>query len=155
MKLVVSDFVNLGSKTFNFISCRICTEKIIPTIVHDKRGNLPQNAKIVNLINAWDKLDISPSFLDIAGCLIPHESNIHAGPNGRRFIIRPCEHNTIHGAKLRQSNKSSSHLQVNKPVKNSSISMQHSTTPESRSIIIKHQKKLKMVDISTMMDPKI
>ena len=52
--------------------------------------------KISDLIENWDVLDISSDLLDIAGCLIPDESHIHAALNGRRFILRPTEHAPFH-----------------------------------------------------------
>ena len=86
MKLDVGNFGNLGEKEFDYIYCSICTKDILPSLLHTHRGKLPANATIKNLLGRWDILNIQPSYLDMAGCLIPHEGHVHAGANARRFI---------------------------------------------------------------------
>ena len=45
-----------------------------------------------DLISSWDNLKISSKDIDLAGCLIPHDPHVNAGPNARRFIKRPEQH---------------------------------------------------------------
>ena len=82
MKLDVGNFGNLGEKEFDYIYCSICTKDILPLILHTHCGNLPANATNA-LLGNWDILKIQPSYLDMAGCWIPQEGHVHAGPNAR------------------------------------------------------------------------
>ena len=51
----------------------------------------------LSLINTWDDLGLSPTQLDLIGCIFPKLENVRAAPNGRRFLERPSEHvNTTH-----------------------------------------------------------
>ena len=108
MKLDVGNFGNLGEKEFDHIYCSICTNDILPSLLHTHRGKLRANATIKDLLGKWDILDIQLSYLDMAGCLIPHEGHVHARPNARRFIERPTEHTSVHNAKIKTTKKGSS-----------------------------------------------
>lgn len=44
--------------------------------------------------------------MDLAGCLIPLEKHVFAGPNARRFISRPAEHE-LHNKVLKKHIKTS------------------------------------------------
>lgn len=46
------------------------------------RYKLPDNAKINDLLETWDNLNIP---LDITGCLHPEESDIYTAPNVLSF----------------------------------------------------------------------
>ena len=48
------------------------------------------------MIEAWDNLGLSTDTLDLAGCILPDQSHVHAAPNGCRFTLRPTEHAAIH-----------------------------------------------------------
>ena len=92
MSLTISDFGNLGIKKFSYIYCIVCNNDIIPCFIKENSSKLPENATIIDVLSKWDKLDFPVNYLNLAGCLIPNEQHIHAGPNGRRYILRPTEH---------------------------------------------------------------
>ena len=94
--LTISDFGNLRIKKFSYIYCSVCNNDIIPCLIKENSSKLPENATIIDMLNKWDKLDFPVNYLDLAGCLIPNEQHIHAGPNGRRYILRPTEHVSAH-----------------------------------------------------------
>ena len=52
--------------------------------------------KIEDLITNWDKLvALKPALalnVDFCGTILPNEAHVLAGPNNRRFILRPYEH---------------------------------------------------------------
>ena len=96
MNVKVSNIGNLGVKEYYHISCKVCKKDIIPHLLHQYRSALPQNPTHVDLINNWDRLKVKSSLMDLAGCFIPLEEHVNAGPNGRRFIVRPCEHPPFH-----------------------------------------------------------
>ena len=49
------------------------------------------------MIASWDVLKIQNQFCDAAGCLLPYDEDVIAGPNSLRFIKRPTDHvNTTH-----------------------------------------------------------
>ena len=83
MTLIVSDFGNLGIKSLVTYSV---SNNDIPCLIKENSRKLPENATIIDVLNKWDKLDFPVNYLDLAGCLIPNAQNIHAGPNGRRYI---------------------------------------------------------------------
>ena len=162
MTLTISDFGKLGIKKFSYIYCSVCNNDIIPCLIKENSGKLPENATIIDVLNKWDKLDFPVNYLDLAGCLIPNEQHIHVGPNGRRYILRPTEHVSAHLELLR--NKSLV-KEVNTDVKSKNLAKDRSEnitlisssqkTSNNTKITIKHNKKLKMANISGMMDPRI
>ena len=67
-----------------------------PDFIKKFKRHLPENPKIEGIQEHWD----APIFLDstvaqdhdFCGCVIPNDPSIIAGPNNRRFILRPVEH---------------------------------------------------------------
>lgn len=57
---------------------------------------LPADPQIEHIQAKWDELmakDSSKSNdIDVCGCLLPSSTDVHAGPNSRRFIVRPVDH---------------------------------------------------------------
>ena len=92
MKLIVSHKGNKGLKTFDYIYCSICKKDKILVVLEKYKDKLPEHAKVNDLIDQWDILDVADNLLDLAGCFIPDDKNAYAAPNGRRFILRPTEH---------------------------------------------------------------
>ena len=85
MTLTIFDFGNLGIKKFSYIYCSVRNNDIIPCLIKENSSKLQKNATIIDVLNKWDKSDFLINYLDLAGCLIPNEQHIHAGPNGRPF----------------------------------------------------------------------
>ena len=89
---IVTNFGNLGVKEFQYSSCCICQEKVLPSILEMFKSKLLANATLENLIYNCHLIIVSPTYYDLAGCLILHEQHTYAGPNSCRFIERPTEH---------------------------------------------------------------
>ena len=55
---------------------------------------------MIDIQEHWDKIiqeDKSPHWVaDFCGCILPNQDDVLAGPNARRFILRPCDHSTKH-----------------------------------------------------------
>ena len=96
MKLTVSHKGNKALKTFDYICCSICLKNKIPVVLEKYKDKLPEHAKVNNLIDQGDILGVADNLLDIAGCFIPDDKNVHAAPNGKRFILKPIEHSAFH-----------------------------------------------------------
>lgn len=96
MELSVTNMGNLGTKEFTHISCKVCNSQFIPDLIKQYRGSLPEDPTFSDILNNWDRLKIKSSLMDLAGCFFPLEEHVNAGPNGRRFILRPCEHPVLH-----------------------------------------------------------
>ena len=110
MSIDVSNQGDLGEKEFYHISCETCTKDFIPAVLKMNRGKLNTDSPgIIDLISNWDKLDLSPTLMDLAGCFFAREPHVNCAPNGRRFIQRPTEHTPLHSKiKLQLGDKSSS-----------------------------------------------
>ena len=90
MELTVSHMGNLGKKKFHHIRCPHCIRVVLPSI--KKQYKFLPEASLIDVVSSWDKKKISTRLLDVAGCLIPLEKHVNAGPNARRFITRPESH---------------------------------------------------------------
>ena len=64
-------------------------EIVLPEVKEKYKFN--KSASVTNIIGSWDTKKISVKYLDMAGCF-PWEKHVHAGPNGRWFIVRPTLH---------------------------------------------------------------
>lgn len=68
----------------------------IPKIAEKHSQLLPAEPTVVDIQNSWDELvKINPSIAqdaDVVGTILPNEKSVIAGPNNRRFILRPINH---------------------------------------------------------------
>ena len=81
-----------AAQQYTRLYCEHCQTVLIPPILktHEKvLGGAPTNA---NLIAMWEDLKMKPTMLDYAGSFLPLKDDIIAGPNARRFIVRPRDH---------------------------------------------------------------
>ena len=106
MSIKVNHMGNLGKKEFHHISCRICDEIVLPEL--KSQYNFKESTSLTELIDNWDAKKINMKYLDMAGCFFPWEKHVHAGPNGRRFIARPEQHELCTKIKKSLETKSSS-----------------------------------------------
>ena len=85
---------SLSSSIVYFVST---ARQTLPKLLIKYKEDLPEPANLVNLIANWDVLKIQNQFCDVAGCLLPYDEDVIAGPNSLRFIKRPTDHvNTTH-----------------------------------------------------------
>ena len=119
MKLTVSHKGNKGLKTYDYICCSICQKYKIPVFLEKYEDKLQEHAKVNDLIDQWDILGVADNLHDLAGCFIPDDKNIHAAPNGRRFISRPTEHSAFHSKPSSTTGKAAiTNVSTNKLVPN-------------------------------------
>ena len=90
MTLKCNHMGNLGKKTFHHITCNLCMDIVLP-IVKSEYNFQPDDTPR-HIIESWESKNISTKYLDLAGCLIPLEKHVFVGPNARRFISRPGDH---------------------------------------------------------------
>ena len=83
MRLTISHKGNKRLKTFDYICCSICQKDKIPVVLEKYKDKLPEHAKVNDLIDQWDILGFADNLLDLAGCFIPGNKNVHGAPNGR------------------------------------------------------------------------
>ena len=90
MSITCNHLGNLGTKEFNHIPCRLCDEIVLPEV--KEKHKFDKSTSATNIMGSWDTKKISVKRLDMAGCFFPCEKHVHAGPNGRRLIVRPTLH---------------------------------------------------------------
>ena len=90
MTIECNSMGNLGVKEFHHIYCRLCMERVFPEVL--TLFKFDPSSTITDVIDKWDKKKITTTYLDIAGCFLPREEHVYAGPNSRRFIKRPQLH---------------------------------------------------------------
>ncbi len=165
MSLTVGNIGDLGTKEFTHISCKVCKKDFIPQLMFEHRESLPENPSLIDLLEKWDKLKIPQTLLDLAGCFFPNEKHITAGPNGKRFIQRPCLHPPVH-AKIKVTNgipesSTSSRQDNNQCTKGSSapktkVLVQKKIAPKpSKEVTLKNNLSVKMKPISEALDQAI
>ena len=71
---------------YRCIYCVHCQNNPGPALLEQKSQFLSEDHNITTLINKWDDLNLSPTQLDLIGCILPKKEGIRAGPNGRRFL---------------------------------------------------------------------
>ena len=154
-----------GYSDFDFIYCKDCKRKILPDLLSQYKDKLPDSPKIENLLEEWDKLKISNTFIDVCGCILPKEAHVKATPNGRRFIVRPAEHaNTNHLPKEGEPKKKKK-VTASSTSKQTSIqftpdgtlsaikpTVTHTSQNKTTTSTVKYSKKLKMARIDTLLD---
>ena len=81
MKLTIT---NNGNKEITSI-CSICPKDKLSVFLDKYKDRLPDNSKINDLIEAWNNLGLSTDTIDLHGCNLPDQSDVHVAPNGHRF----------------------------------------------------------------------
>ena len=101
VKVTCEDEGDKGFGTFYVLYCDKCTSEKVPTdFVKRHSAHLPENPTITDLQDHWDEIVAADPHAawcaDVCGCLIPNEPSTLAGPNARRFILRPIDHANKH-----------------------------------------------------------
>ena len=173
LDLSVSHMGNLGVKKFQHVVCRKCMDITLPAV--RKHHKLSEDVTIEFVISNWDKLKISSKDVDLAGCLLPHEPHVNAGPNARRFIERPETHDLHEKYSKTQPSEQPPTTDIQAtptgPVLSSSngmLGMKRKITDEGSSTTVvrdnenvvvhvgrRTQDSIKMRPVNTLIDPKI
>ena len=134
----------------------------IPVVLEKCKDKLPEHAKVNDLIDQWSILDVADNLLDLAGSFIPEDKNVHAAPNGRRFILRPTEHSAFHSKPSSTTGKSAIiNVSTNKLVPNekgtirTEQSVARTSKDKSTKVTLKNNHQLKLMHIGNLLDPKI
>ena len=94
----VYDEGDKGYADFYAVFCRKCHSKKGYFEVFKKKYSsfLPQEPHLTDIWENWDKIvSQHPSEMtmsDIAACILPNDVSINAGPEGRKYVLRPTEH---------------------------------------------------------------
>ena len=166
-KDLVVEVTNIGPQAgqeYTRIYCEYCQKVLLPELLKEHKDSLG-GANIVNLINLWETLEIKQNMLDVAGCFLPLETDVIAGPNSRGFIIRPTEHpNTCHKWTVKEfsekqtsiitkaaasSDASSKQMSLKRPTP---VPAAATTTKQQSILVLKFRKKMKMQTISSIME---
>ena len=164
-EFVSLDVLHEGSKgyaEFNYIYCTYCTQNKLPEVLNQNKDKLPTNLKIESLLEKWDKIKLSNSWLNLCGCLLPNEVHVKSAPNARCFIVRPSEHASSCHMPSKSSKSSTS---ATPPTKQTTLIIKENgkvstakpaATSVSKNkqvtITVKHNKKLKLMDVGKMFD---
>ena len=96
LKLVCEDDGDKGFDTFLVLYCEDCVKQSLPWLAKRFSSQLPDSPTITDLQDSWDELfKTDPSIakdVDLCGTVLPNNPTIIAGPNNRRFILRPVDH---------------------------------------------------------------
>ena len=96
VKLVCHDEGDKGLSTFYLLFCHKCKELKTSMMARKFPTLLPTSPTIKDIQDSWDQLIAAdPSIekeVDICGTLLPNDPTVFAGPNNRRFILRPVDH---------------------------------------------------------------
>ena len=96
LKIQYEDEGDKGYDNFYVLFCSTCSKRKYPDFIKKFKDHLPENPKIGDIQEHWDKLITVDSTVaqdhDFCGCIIPNDPSVIAGPNNRRFILRPVEH---------------------------------------------------------------
>ena len=72
---------------------------------------LPDQPTVEVLQEHWDQIIAADKkagwSADFCGCILPNHEDVVAGPNNRRFILRPCDHANKHHKQERATSSSS------------------------------------------------
>lgn len=99
IKIITSDDGDLGFKEFYVVLCQKChfsDNGYLKYFVDKYKDFLPADPKISNIMDNWDKIvgahASEMKYMDVVGCILPHEPTLNACPNERKYITRPVEH---------------------------------------------------------------
>ena len=162
IKVEVSNRGNLGLKLLNRIFCSVCEFEVVPWLIEKyvKLCKLRKEATVVDLIDNFDRLGMSAdtSDADVVWCFLPFDENVMAGPNGRRFIIRPTEHvSTCHpqtSNKLKQLKKPMFAKALptgTKPKNDVVIVSEARKRSDNATPVTKYNKKLKFANVGALL----
>ena len=73
-------------------------QKKVDSVMQKHRGKLPEHAKIEDLMNNWDILDISYKFIDPVGCAISgsiKHKDIYIGLDVKKYLAQQYEHSVM------------------------------------------------------------
>ena len=172
IKIDVNNTGLCGKSKFHRAYCNHCQYILVPALLKKKSNFFSnENPNIVSLINTWDDLGLSPTQLDLIGCIFPKLENVRAAPNGRRLLERPSEHvNTTHpytdrdfldGKCSFSKNKkatTSADLEEVVPVKRivaTGSKQSASSSFNQLTLVSKYAKKMKYVDIASHYEQKL
>lgn len=120
-KLMEVECTNVGDKGFEkfyLLSCQVCLKGPKYRELVTKHQSLLPDDKIESVIEHWDDIiavDLKAAwFSDFCGCIVPNKPDVVAGPNNRRFILRPCDHANKHHIKSGASSSTVSSKSVQK-----------------------------------------
>ena len=68
------------------------------SVMQKHRGKLSEHAKIADLMNNWDILDISYEFIDLVGCGISgsiKHKDIYIGLDVKKYLAHQYEHSVM------------------------------------------------------------
>ena len=92
INIEVKDNGTTKVEKYHRIYCGYCQNNLVPALLEQKSQFISEQHNITTLINKYDDLNLSPTQLDLIGCILPQKESIRAGPNERRFLERPTEH---------------------------------------------------------------
>ena len=85
-----------GYDKFYVLFCSTYSKDKYPDFIKKFKDHQPENPKIEDIQEHWDEVITGDSTVaqdhDFCGCIIPNDPSVIAGPNNRRFILRPVEH---------------------------------------------------------------
>ena len=88
-----------GYKEFYVVYCQKCHTSDGGYMKHfttEYKDCLPSDPKIKDIMENWDKISKEhPSvmkYIDVAGCILPHEPTVDASPNESHYIVKPADH---------------------------------------------------------------
>ena len=91
-----SDDGDLGFKEFYVVHCQKChvpDTGYMKYFINQYKDFLPADP---NIMDNWDKIVAKHlsvmKYMDVVGCILPHEPTLNACPNERKYITRPVEH---------------------------------------------------------------
>ena len=163
LKILITD---PKSKTLlNRVYCNnYCQQNIVPKLL-EKYKDFFVTDRAINLedhIDNWDSWNAKADYSDVVGCFILLRSDVHAGPNDHRFIIRSCEHpSTCHpgttGNVKKKTKKEGGNTAVLKQVQLTKIVSQKRKADESgqSTLTLKHQNKMQFVDVGKRLQWKV
>ena len=96
----VEDEGDLGHKEFYVVYCLKCHSSdrgYMKYFTTQYKDFLPNNPTLKDVMDNWDKIAEEHSssimkYIDVAGCILPHEPTVSASPNESHYIVKPADH---------------------------------------------------------------
>ena len=85
------------SWSFGMPTVKVCQKKV-DSVMQKHRDKLPEHAKIEDLMNNWDILDISYEFIDLVGCAISDSikhKHIYIRLDVKKYLAQQYEHSVM------------------------------------------------------------
>jgi hypothetical protein len=101
LTVTCTDVGDKGYGNFYFLHCTHCPKTAkFAAFVGKHHALLPIDPTMETLMEHWDDIisaDKSAAwYADFCGCILPNQEDVVVGPNGRRYIVRPCDHANKH-----------------------------------------------------------